>query len=105
MSSSLALLPALRGAITPMVVPGLQLLRSYSSSASGTRPAQEGQTGSESTRLTPSKKAYMLKVLSKAPRKLAPQGAGVQMLPPGCSISDPSYSVKDPVYFRDSTEK
>ncbi|KIY97569.1 hypothetical protein MNEG_10393 [Monoraphidium neglectum] len=47
-------------------------------------------------RVTPSKKASMLKgLVNSRKRKLTVQGAGVQMLPPGCSISDPSYSIKD----------
>jgi len=45
-------------------------------------------------RVTPSKKAFMLKTLSTPRRKLTSQGGGAQMLPPGCSISDPSYSIK-----------
>ncbi|GBF87299.1 hypothetical protein Rsub_00010 [Raphidocelis subcapitata] len=63
-----------------------------------------GSMAQPAHRVTPSKKARMLKVLSTPQRKLAAQGSGVQMLPPGCSISDPSYSIKDPVYFVDVTE-
>jgi len=51
-------------------------------------------------KLTPSHKAAMLKLNTKrAP--LAPQG-GEHYLPSGCSISDPHYSIKDPVYYVDA---
>jgi hypothetical protein len=45
-------------------------------------------------RVTPSKKAAMLKVLSTPKRKLAPQGGRAELLAPGNSISDPTYSIK-----------
>ncbi|KIZ07213.1 hypothetical protein MNEG_0745 [Monoraphidium neglectum] len=60
-----------------------------------------GTLGKLVNRVTPRKKAAMLKVLSTPRRKLVDQGAGLQMLPPGCSIKEPSYSIKDPVYFQD----
>lgn len=46
----------------------------------------------------------MLKMISTPRRKLSAQGGGLQMLPPGCSISDPHYSMSDPVYFVDVAE-
>lgn len=36
---------------------------------------------------------------------LEPQSQSGAMLPPGCSISDPHYSIRDPVYFVDTTAK
>ena len=46
-------------------------------------------------RVTTTKKVAILRTLSGKPRReLAPQGAGAQMLPPGCSMSDPSYTIK-----------
>jgi hypothetical protein len=36
---------------------------------------------------------------------LEPQSQSGAMLPPGCSISDPHYSIRDPVYFVDTTSK
>lgn len=62
---------------------------------------QETSMAEPEGRVTPSKKAGILKTKMSRQRKLVVQGAGVQMLPPGCSISDPSYSIKDPVYFTD----
>jgi hypothetical protein len=55
------------------------------------------------SKVKPAAKRAMLRVLSGNKRKLSAQDAGPQMLPPGCSISDPKYSVStgDPVYFVD----
>jgi hypothetical protein len=52
--------------------------------------------------MRPSKKAQYLRLRTKKvtmPLESQQQGG---MLPPGCSMSDPHYSVRDPVYFVDS---
>lgn len=52
--------------------------------------------------MRPSKKAQWLKISTrKAHTPLEPQSQPGAMLPPGCSISDPHYSIRDPVYFMD----
>jgi hypothetical protein len=51
-------------------------------------------------KMTPSEKAAMLKMSTKRP-PLAPQG-GEHYVPSGCSMTDPHYSIKDPVYFVDT---
>ncbi|GBF99185.1 hypothetical protein Rsub_11630 [Raphidocelis subcapitata] len=70
--------------------------------AAASEPQEEGALDELAQRVTPSKKAAMLKVLSTPRRKLKPQGGVAELLAPGNSISDPAYSVKDPVYFRDA---
>eukprot|EP00879_Flechtneria_rotunda_P000239 GHRR01000317.1.p3 GENE.GHRR01000317.1~~GHRR01000317.1.p3 ORF type:complete len:122 (+),score=36.72 GHRR01000317.1:395-760(+) len=55
--------------------------------------------------MRPSKKAQWLKVTTrKMNSPLEPQQQPGAMLPPGCSISDPYYSVRDPVYFVDKSK-
>jgi hypothetical protein len=50
----------------------------------------------------PSKKAQWLRLSTKHARELESQSQKPgAMLPPGCSISDPHYSIRDPVYFHD----
>lgn len=52
------------------------------------------------SKLSPRKKAVLLKMAAnRAP--LTPQG-GQHYVPSGCSMSDPNYSIKDPVYFVDA---
>lgn len=56
--------------------------------------------------MRPSKKAQWLKVTTrKLHTPLESQHQAGAMLPPGCSISDPHYSIRDPVYFVDSHSK
>jgi hypothetical protein len=59
---------------------------------------EEAALDPPAAKLTPQKKVAILKTLTAPRRKLAEQGAGSQMLPPGCSISDPSYT--QPVQVR-----
>ena len=48
------------------------------------------------------KKAVLLKMSARKP-ELAPQG-GSHYVPPGSSMSDPHYSIQDPVYFVDGSK-
>jgi hypothetical protein len=62
----------------------------------------KSQPMSEVKILRPSKKAQWLKLSTKHARELESQSQKPgAMLPPGCSISDPHYSMRDPVYFVD----
>ena len=72
--------------------------------AAATGDASQGAAAAELSPITrPAVSRKASKVLLKVTRKraLAPQSnaSSSQMLPPGCSMSDPSYSLKDPVYF------
>lgn len=67
--------------------------------------AVQQQPLGDSKSLKPSKKAMYLRISTKArATPLEPQAAG-GMLPPGCSVSDPHYSIKDPIYFMDGAAK
>lgn len=56
----------------------------------------------DATIMRPSKKAQWLRLSTKHARELESQSQKPgAMLPPGCSISDPHYSIRDPVYFVD----
>ncbi|KAF8056005.1 SPAC4A8.02c [Scenedesmus sp. PABB004] len=57
---------------------------------------EHGGLGEHKT-VRPSKRAQWLKVTTrKHASPLEPQGSGAGLLPPGCSMSDPHYSVADP---------
>lgn len=53
-------------------------------------------------KVSPARKAQLLKMSTKKV-ELEPQG-GSHYVPPGSSMSDPHYSIKDPVYFVDGSK-
>lgn len=76
----------------------------YAHSGHGSEAGNNSMPDSKVMR--PSKKAQWLKVTTrKIHTPLEPQSQSGAMLPPGCSISDPHYSIRDPVYFVDTTAK
>lgn len=55
--------------------------------------------------MRPSKKAQWLRMSTRHSRELESQSQKPgAMLPPGCSMSDPHYSIRDPVYFHDGKQ-
>ncbi|KAF6258004.1 hypothetical protein COO60DRAFT_1521024, partial [Scenedesmus sp. NREL 46B-D3] len=73
----------------------------YAHSGHGSEAATNSLPDSKIMR--PSKKAQWLKVTTrKSNSPLEPQSQSGAMLPPGCSLSDPHYSIRDPVYFVDT---
>lgn len=75
----------------------------YSHAGAGHSPFVAGTMPEPKNAARPSKRAAFLKLSTRRSNTpLEPQGGGRgDMLPPGCSMSDPHYSVRDPVYFLD----